>query len=102
MIIYYVLNKLTQICIQINYKASPCSGCLRIKFCIIQQDKKVLILAVNVNLILMYYGCKYQNVAAIGKKSISALSYWSIARIGPCLSMYVYSTCQPIHEKQEE
>lgn len=68
MIIYYVLNKLTQICIQINYKASPCSGCLRIKFCIFQQDKKVLILAVNVNLILMYYGCKYQNVAAIEKK----------------------------------
>jgi len=57
---------------------------------------------VNATLILTYHGCKHENVVAAGKKSISALSYWSIARIGPCLSMYVYSTCQPIHEKQEE
>lgn len=70
MIIYYVLNKSTQICFQINYKASPCPGCQRIKSCIIQQDKKVLILAVNANLILTYYGCKYQNVASKGKKKV--------------------------------
>lgn len=40
MIICYVLNKPTQICFQVNYKAPPWSGRLRNKSFIIQQDKK--------------------------------------------------------------
>lgn len=41
-------------------------------------------------------------VITLGNERLSYLGHWLTASTGPCLSMYVYSTCQLIHEKQEE